>query len=270
MLENGIVLAQTGDVIDFDFSFAEVQTELTAEQEYTLAEWQDLNAYYKDLTNYNLFDRGFEGEYITVNTADKWAITLLRIFKKGESNTKLAPKPNVFFLDAMVSDCTYWTHHQSVYDWAKAGYDVWLGNTRFSKGFAYSTNKQGTVNEVAIHDVPAQIAYILKFKAASSLTVVTHGSGSSVMGYALGKYEESTLSFYNNFLYSSRVKKILAIAPCPITKASKNLNDNNLMFNCDKVPWYLYQGVKDDICTQNSVITFVKPALEKTGKLMVY
>jgi hypothetical protein len=61
MLENGIVLAQTGDVIDFDFSFAEVQTELTAEQEYTLAEWQDLNAYYKDLTNYNLFDRGFEG-----------------------------------------------------------------------------------------------------------------------------------------------------------------------------------------------------------------
>jgi hypothetical protein len=46
MLENGIVLAQTGDVIDFDFSFAEVQTELTAEQEYTLAEWQELNAYY--------------------------------------------------------------------------------------------------------------------------------------------------------------------------------------------------------------------------------
>lgn len=61
MLENGIMLAQTGDVIDFDFSLAEVETELTAEQELTLAEWQDLNAYYKDLTNYSLADRGFEG-----------------------------------------------------------------------------------------------------------------------------------------------------------------------------------------------------------------
>ena len=32
MMANNIVLAQTGDVINFDFSYAEVDAELTAEQ----------------------------------------------------------------------------------------------------------------------------------------------------------------------------------------------------------------------------------------------
>lgn len=133
------------------------------------------------------------------------------------------------------------------------GYDVWIGNTRFSKGFSYSTANAGSINEVSIHDIPAQIAYILKLKGATSLTVVTHGTGSSVMGYALGKYEESTLSFYNSFSYQKAIKKVLAVAACPITKASSNLSDNSLMFNCDKVPWYLYEGTTDDICTVNGV-----------------
>lgn len=90
------------------------------------------------------------------------------------------------------------------------------------------------------------------------------------MGYALGKYEESTLSFYNSFSYQKAIKKVLAVAACPITKASSNLSDNSLMFNCDKVPWYLYEGTTDDICTVNGVQTFIVPALQKTGKLMSY
>lgn len=90
------------------------------------------------------------------------------------------------------------------------------------------------------------------------------------MGYALGKYEESTLSFYNSFAYYKNVSKVVAIAPCPITKASTTLTDNNLMNNCDKVNWHVFAGVTDDICTLDSVKTFLLPGLQKNGKLLTY
>lgn len=111
MMANNIVLAQTGDVINFDFSYAEVDAELTAEQIATAAETAELNSYYQELVLGVLEMHGHAGQFVTVNTADKWAITFLRVFRKGENATKLLSKTPVFFLDAMVSDCSYWTHH---------------------------------------------------------------------------------------------------------------------------------------------------------------
>lgn len=102
-----------------------------------------------------LADRGFKATYFTVSTADKWQITFVRI--DGPGNSNLTRKP-VFFLDSVESDATYWAHHQIIYDLYDKGYGIWLGNTRYSKGFnlkmsAYSM--LGTINELAIHDIPA-------------------------------------------------------------------------------------------------------------------
>lgn len=48
------------------------------------------------------------------------------------------------------------------------------------------------------------------------------------------------------------------------------MSDNQLMFNCDKVNWYIYEGRADDICTLDSVDNYIKPALTKTGMLKAY
>lgn len=127
----------------------------------------------------------------------------------------------------------------------------------------------GAINEVAMHDIPAQIAQIMKTTGELSVKVVTHGTGSSVFGYGLGKYEESTFSRYNNFKYERAISKVVAIAPCPISMFG-NTEDNNLMKTCDKVPWNILVGKKDDICPLAIVETFIKEPLTATKKLSGY
>jgi predicted esterase len=109
----------------------------------------------------------------------------------------------------------------------------------------------------------------MKTTGETSVKVVTHGTGSSVFGYALGKFEESTLSFYSNFKYQFAISKVVAIAPCPISQFGKP-TDNDLMKSCDKVPWYVLVGQKDDICPLVNVETFIKGPLTATKKLPVY
>ena len=120
-----------------------------------------------------------------------------------------------------------------------------------------------------MHDIPAQIAKIMQTTGETSVKVVTHGTGSSVMGYALGKYEESTLSFYNNFKYQYAISKVVAIAPCPISQVGKPA-DNTLMKSIDKVPWNVLVGQADDICPLVNVETFIKAPLAANKKLAVY
>lgn len=251
--------------IDFDYSLAEVGTEVMSEAE--VAQTADLNSYYQDLLKYICQDRGYNCDFNTVRTADRWDITMVRVSKPSVNLPTQNAMKQLFLLDSLNSDCTYWAHHNITYDLVEAGNSVWLGNTRFSKGFALSTYAKGTLNNVAVHDVPKQLAHILQKTGQSKVTVVTHGSGSSIMGYALGKYEESTFSFYNYFAYFAHVEKVIAIAPCAVTKVSPSPNDNLLMRYCDKIPWYVFAGTKDDVCTIQSVQTNIKVNLQMTNKL---
>lgn len=65
-------------------------------------------------------------------TADKWEITLVEIFKPSDTVKK---RKSVFFLDSINSDASYWAHHQIIYDLYNKGFRIWLGNTRYSRGF---------------------------------------------------------------------------------------------------------------------------------------
>lgn len=98
---------------------------------------------------------------------------------------------------------------------------------------------------------------------------MTHGTGASVLGYGLGKYEEATISAYSNFKYQYAISKVVAIAPCPISKVGQAA-DNKLMASCDKVPWHVLVGQKDDICPLSAVETFIKVPLQATKKLPMY
>lgn len=143
------------DQIDFDFNLAEVEAEVSAEATAQMEQTADLNAYYKDLLNYVFEDRGYVGTYSTVTTADKWMIEMVRVHKQDESESVLNSKKQLFFLDAINSDCSYWAHHDMIYQLAESGYDIWLGNTRFSTSFSISPYNYGGLNEVAVHDVPS-------------------------------------------------------------------------------------------------------------------
>jgi hypothetical protein len=192
-------------------------------------------------------------------TADKWEITLVEIFKPSD-NVK---RKSVFFLDSINSDASYWAHHQIIYDLYNKGFRIWLGNTRYSRGFNSKTSFYsvlGSINEVAIHDIPAQISFIMKKYSETSVRVVTHGTGASAFAFALGKYEEATLTFYNNFRYQFAVSKIVAIAPCPISSVGKPADDV-LISTIDKVNWNILTGSADDICPVANVETFFKKPL---------
>ncbi len=181
-------------------------------------------------------------------------------------------RKSVFFLDSVNSDASYWAHHQIIYDLYNKGFRIWLGNTRFSRGFNLKKSYDavlGSINEIAIHDIPAQISFILKRHEEKHLKVVTHGTGASVIAYALGKFEEKTLSFYNDLRYESAVKKVVAIAPCPISSVGQ-VKDNGLVSSIDKVTWNILTGQMDQICPVSNVETYYKVPLMKNSKLPVY
>lgn len=181
-------------------------------------------------------------------------------------------RKSVFFLDSVNSDASYWAHHKIIYNLYNKGFRIWLGNTRLSKGFSSKTSFYsvlGTINEIAIHDIPAQISFIMKNQKETSIRVVTHGTGASVFAYALGKYEEATLSYYNNFKYQSAIHKVVAIAPCIISSVGRPI-DNALVSSIDKVTWNILTGSKDDICPLENVDNYFKKQLLKNNKLPVY
>ena len=146
------------NTIDFDFSFAEDGNVVITEE---YAQTADLNAYNEDLLNYICVDRLVSCNFTTVTTADKWDIKLVRVSKSGDSTTKINSQKQLYLLAGVNSDCTYWAHHQLMYDLINSGFSVWLGNTRFSKGFAISANPKGTINNVATHDIPKSLSHIL-------------------------------------------------------------------------------------------------------------
>jgi lysosomal acid lipase/cholesteryl ester hydrolase len=95
---------------------------------------------------------------------------------------------------------------------ARAGYDVWLGNSRGNKyskqhinpsisHYDYWNFDWGTMG---MHDLPGAIDYVLKVTGKPKLAYIGHSQGTTQMFYGLAKNED---------YFASRVSVFIALGP---------------------------------------------------------
>jgi len=91
---------------------------------------------------------------------------------------------------------------------ARAGYDVWLGNSRGNK-YSHEHVKLDSQDpafwdfdweKMGDYDVPASIDFIIKKTGFPKVTVLAHSQGTSQIFYALSHLEESLADKINIFI----------------------------------------------------------------------
>ena len=132
---------------------------------------------------------GFKFEAHSVTTDDGYILEIHRLYKDSSSN-----KPVVFFQHGILASSETFIMNgpdSSAFKFAKAGYDVWMGNNR---GNIYS-KKHVTLNpdepndqrkyfdfsfyELAEHDLPTQIDFAREKSGQNKLTYIGHSQGTT-------------------------------------------------------------------------------------------
>ncbi|XP_030384539.1 lipase 3 [Scaptodrosophila lebanonensis] len=148
---------------------------------------------------------GYPGESHFVETEDGYVLNMFRIPYSPKLNNAQEQRPVVFIQHGLFScsDCFLLNGPDNAlaYNFADAGYDVWLGNAR---GNLYSRqNTKMSVNhpyfwkfswhEIGAYDLPAMIDYVLAETGEKALHYVGHSQGCTtffVMGSFRPEYNE--------------------------------------------------------------------------------
>jgi lysosomal acid lipase/cholesteryl ester hydrolase len=120
-----------------------------------------------------------------VTTSDGYILTMFRI--NGLKSGGIAPKGKkvVYFQHGILDSADCWIAHRSqvapAFQVARAGYDVWLGNSRGNK---YSKGHQGSISnydrwnydfeEMGDLDITTEIDYALKVSGEKKLAYIGH------------------------------------------------------------------------------------------------
>ncbi|XP_054747537.1 lipase 3-like [Anastrepha obliqua] len=137
-------------------------------------------------------EHGYPAESHYVSTSDGYILNLFRIPHSPHLRTQNASKPVVFIQHGLFgcSDCFLLNGPDNAiaYNFADAGFDVWLGNAR---GNIYSRNHSAlstqhpnfwkfSWHEIGTIDMPESIDYVLERTGESALHYVGHSQGGTV------------------------------------------------------------------------------------------
>lgn len=143
----------------------------------------------------------YGAETYTVKTDDGYYLTLFRIPPKQQ----IPQRPVVFLMHGLLGSADDWLlmgpGKSLAYLLTDAGYEVWLGNARGSKYSRHHVTKhpaladfwQYSTDEIALHDLPTMIDFVLKTSNQEKMYYVGHSQGTTAF-FALA----SSRPQYNN------------------------------------------------------------------------
>lgn len=144
----------------------------------------------------------------TIKTDDGYFLTMFRIAPKEST---IQPRPVVFMMHGLLGSADDWLlmgpGKSLAYLLADAGYDVWLGNARgnkysrrhVSKHHALTDFWQFGTDEIALHDLPTMIDYVLKTSQQQRMYYVGYSMGTTAF-FALAserpEYNDKIIMMY--------------------------------------------------------------------------
>jgi len=168
--------------------------------------------------------KGFKVEEHYVQTIDGYILGMHRILpKNGKENNKIS-KGVVFMQHGFLQNSEAWIapgpNRALPYILSRNGYDVWLGNNRGNKysykHVSFSPNQDEfwdfCIDELAWHDLPAMIGYVLETTGAQKLSYVGFSQGTA----------QAFAAFSTNMELAAKIKIFIALAPASRVNALHN------------------------------------------------
>jgi lysosomal acid lipase/cholesteryl ester hydrolase len=151
-----------------------------------------------------------------VTTEDGYILTQYRI--PGLTNDFTSGKPTVFMQHGLLDSANCWIMNYDdvapAFVAARAGYDVWLGNSRGNTYSLGNTKYDPWKNEkkywdfdweeMGQYDIPASLDYISALTGIEKIAYVGHSQGTTQMFYGLANWED---------YYKDKISIFVALAP---------------------------------------------------------
>ncbi|KAJ8718191.1 hypothetical protein PYW07_006121 [Mythimna separata] len=176
----------------------------------------------------------------TIKTDDGYILTLFRIPPQKQTRDVLK-KPVVFLMHGMLGSSDDWLimgpKKSLAYLLADAGYDVWLGNARGNKYSRRHVTRwpamadfwQFSIDEIALHDLPAMIDFALETTKQEKLYYIGHALGTTAF-FALTatrpEYNNKVVMMYalSPMVYMTNVRSPLFRMLSPISKFQERIS----------------------------------------------
>jgi pimeloyl-ACP methyl ester carboxylesterase len=172
---------------------------------------------------------GFRFEAHTVTTEDGYILTQYRI--PGLVDDFTTGKAPLFMQHGLLDSANCWIMNYDdvapAFVAARAGYDVWLGNSRGNTFSCANVKYDPWKNEAKFwdfdweemgqYDIPASLDYITALTGKPKVAYVGHSQGTTQMFYGLANYEE---------YYKEKISIFVALAPVTMLP-----NTDTLLFN---------------------------------------
>ncbi|KAK4538526.1 hypothetical protein CDCA_CDCA18G4551 [Cyanidium caldarium] len=159
--------------------------------------------------------RGYPCEEHVVETEDGYLLTVFRIPHGRRGDDIPQARRPVLLMPGFMESCEIWvcraSHLALPFLLAERGFDVWLANLRGSKYGCYH-RRYGTrtvqfwdfgLDEMAHHDIPATVDYILGCSDAKSVDYIGFSQGSGIGMAALSRHPT----------VADKVRSLVALAP---------------------------------------------------------
>ncbi|KGL76564.1 Lysosomal acid lipase/cholesteryl ester hydrolase, partial [Tinamus guttatus] len=168
--------------------------------------------------------QGYPCEEYEVLTRDGYYLALSRILHGREDPRNKGPKPAVFLQHGFLVESSNWVENLAKnslgFILADSGYDVWLGNNRGTTNSRrhkhLSVDQEEfwdfSFHEMAMHDLPAMINFVLWKTGQKQIYYIGHSQGSSIAFIAFSSMPE----------LAQKIRIFFALAPVTVIKHAKS------------------------------------------------